>query len=77
MIETSITKVKIHDIIQDQIPEYIVEDNPNFVDFLKQYYYSQEFQGGVVDLADNLNEYKSLDFLNNTNLTGFTSLMVS
>ena len=74
MIETSITKVKINEIVQDQIPEFISEENPNFVEFLEQYYYSQEFQGGVVDLADNLNEYKSLDFLNNTNLTGFTSL---
>ena len=74
MIETSITKVKIHEIVQDQIPEFISEENPNFVNFLEQYYYSQEFQGGVVDLADNLVEYKSLDFLNNENLTGFTSL---
>ena len=74
MIETSITKVKIHEIVQDQIPEYINQENPNFVNFLQQYYHSQEFQGGVVDLADNLNEYKDLDFLSNENLTGFTSL---
>jgi len=74
MIETSITKVKIHEIVQDQIPEYINQENPNFVNFLQQYYYSQEFQGGVVDLADNLNEYKDLDFLSTDNLTGFTSL---
>jgi len=74
MIETSITKVKIHEIVQGQIPEYISFDNPNFGEFVEQYYLSQEFQGGVVDIADNLVEYKSLDFLNNETLTGFTSL---
>ena len=74
MIETSLSKVKINEIIQGQIPEYIDFENPYFAEFLKQYYYSQEFQGGVVDIVDNLVEYKGLDFLNSTNLTGFTSL---
>jgi len=74
MIETSLSKVKINEIIQSQIPEYISVDNPLFEKFLKQYYYSQEYQGGSVDIADNLVDYKSLDFLNSTNLTGFTSL---
>ena len=74
MIETSINKVKIHEVIQGQIPEYIASENPNFQNFLEQYYISQEFQGGTIDIADNLVEYKSLDFLNNETLTGFTSL---
>jgi len=74
MIETSLTKVKINEIVQSQIPEYIDVENPLFGEFLQQYYYSQEYQGGPVDIADNLSDYKSLDFLNATNLTGFTSL---
>ena len=74
MIQTSLTKVKINEIIQSQIPEYIDSENPRFGDFIKQYYISQEFQGGSIDIADNLVEYKSLDFLNNENLTGFTSI---
>ena len=73
MITTSFTKVKINEIIQSQIPQYIDSENPFFGEFLKQYYYSQEFQGGAVDIADNLVEYKSLDFLNNEMLIGFTS----
>ena len=73
MITTSFTKVKINEIIQSQIPQYIDSENPFFGEFLKQYYYSQEFQGGAVDIADNLVEYKSLNFLNNEVLTGFTS----
>ena len=74
MIETSLSRVKIHEVIQSQIPEYIDFENPLFGEFLKQYYYSQEFQGGPVDIAENLTEYKSLDFLNKETLTGFTSL---
>ena len=74
MIETSLSRVKIHEVIESQIPESIGSDNPVFGEFLKQYYISQEYQGGPVDIAENLNEYKSLDFLNSDNLTGFTSV---
>ena len=74
MIQTSITKVKISEVIQGQIPQYVDTENPLFADFLKQYYISQEFQGGSIDIADNLSDYKKLDFLNNQNLIGFTSL---
>ena len=73
MITTSFTKVKIHEIIQSQVPQYVDDENPLFGEFLKQYYISQEFQGGVVDIADNLVEYKSLDYINNEVMTGFTS----
>jgi len=74
MIQTSLTKVKIHEIIESQIPEVIDEENPLLGDFLKQYYISQEYQGGAIDIAENLVEYKSLDFLNTENLIGFTSV---
>ena len=74
MINTSITKVKIHEVVRSQIPSSIQLENPNFENFLEQYYISQEYQGGTVDIADNIVEYKSLDFLNNETLTGFTSL---
>jgi len=74
MIQTSLTKVKIHEVIESQIPEVIDEQNPLLGDFLKQYYISQEYQGGAIDIAENLVEYKSLDFLNTENLIGFTSV---
>ena len=73
MIETSLSRVKIHEVIESQIPEAIDSDNPLLGTFLKQYYISQEFQGGPVDIAENLTDYKSVDFLNKDNLTGFTS----
>ena len=74
MIQTSLTKVKVHEIIQSQVPEVIDNENPRFGEFLKQYYLSQEYQGGSIDISDNLVEYKSLDFLNTETLTGFTSV---
>ncbi len=73
MIETSLSRVKIHEVIESQIPEAIDSDNPLLGTFLKQYYISQEFQGGPVDIAENLNDYRSVDFLNKDNLTEFTS----
>ena len=73
MIETSINRVKVSEIIQSQIPEYIDFENPRFTEFLKQYYISQEFQGGSIDIAESLSDYKSLDFLNKANLVGYTT----
>ena len=69
--------VKISDIVENQIPEFILSDNPNFVEFFKQYYISQEFQGANVDLAENLIEYKNVDSFNNINLISETTLTSS
>ena len=64
MIQTGIeSKVKIQDIISSQLPEFILDESPKAVDFLKQYYISQEYQGGPVDLSDNLDEYLKVDNL--------------
>ena len=66
--------VKISDIIENQIPEFIGYENPNFIEFLKQYYISQEYQGGSVDIAENLISYKNIDAFNNDNLVEGTHL---
>ena len=50
-------KVQIQQIIDNQLPEFVLSESPKAVDFLKQYYISQEYQGGPVDLTDNLTEY--------------------
>ena len=39
-----------------------MDENPN-AGILKQYYISQEYQGGPVDLADNLDQYLKVDNL--------------
>jgi hypothetical protein len=66
--------VKISDVIQNQIPEFILSENPNFPEFLSQYYISQEFQGATIDLAENLVEYKNVDAFDSANLNSDTVL---
>ena len=62
---SEIKRVKIQSIVESQIPEFLNDDSPLFKEFLEQYYISQEHQTGVVDLAINLQQYKSIDNFNN------------
>ena len=59
MIDTSIQRVKISQVIENQLPEFVQSESPLFVDFMKQYYISQEYQGGPVD-GENLDRYTKL-----------------
>ena len=75
MITTGIDKrVKVQQIIESQIPEFLISESPNAVEFLKQYYISQEYQGGVIDLSDNLDQYIKLDNLTPEVVVGETLL---
>ena len=56
-------RVKVQQIIDSQIPEFILDESPKASEFLKQYYISQEYQGGPVDIAENLDQYINLDSL--------------
>lgn len=71
---SEIKRVKIDSILESQIPEFIQEDSPLFVEFLRQYYKSLEYQSGTVDLAVNLKKYKNIEKFNNTDLTTSTTL---
>ena len=64
MIQTGVeSRVKIQQIISSQLPNFILDESPNTSEFLKQYYVSQEYQGGPVDIAENLDQYLKLDNL--------------
>ena len=64
MIQTGFeSKIKIQQIIDNQLPEFVRSESPTTIDFLKQYYISQEYQGGPIDISDNLSEYLKLDNL--------------
>lgn len=71
---TEIKRVKIDSIIESQIPEFLNEDSPLFVEFLKQYYYSLEHQSGAVDIANNLKKYKNIENFNSNILRKSTNL---
>ncbi len=74
MIDTASKKVQINQIVQSQLPSFVVDQNPLFVDFLEQTYLSQEHQGGSIDLITNFNDYQKVEtFSGNDNLIGFTT----
>jgi len=64
MIKTGFeTRVKVQQIIENQLPEFILDESPKAAEFLKQYYISQEYQGGTSDISENLDQYLRLDNL--------------
>ena len=67
-------RVQVNKIIESQLPEFVVADFPLATDFLKQYYISQEYQGGATDLIDNLDRYLKVDNLVPEVITGTTNL---
>jgi hypothetical protein len=61
---SEIKRVKIQNLIESQIPEFLNEESPLFQEFLNQYYISQEYTTGLNDLAINLNQYKGIENFN-------------
>ena len=72
-----IKRVKISHVIKSQIPEFLNQESPKFASFLKQYYASQEHKSGVIDLANNLPEYRQISAFNNESLATSTTLTAS
>ena len=71
MIGTGIdVRVKIQDIVSSQLPSYVLSESPLTDDFLKQFYVSQEFQGGAVDFASNLDQYLDINNLSSEAIYG-------
>ena len=54
-------RVQFNTIVSSQLPQYVQEDFPLISDFLKQYYLGQEYQGGPIDLIQNIDRYIKLD----------------
>ena len=67
-------RVQLNKIIESQLPEFLVADFPKAVEFFRQYYISQEYQGGNVDLVDNLDRYIKIDNLVPEVVVGKTTL---
>ena len=75
MIQTGFeSRVKVQQVINSQLPEFILDESPKAVDFLKQYYISQEYQGGPTDIVENLDQYLKVDNLTPEVVVGFTTL---
>ena len=73
-------RVKLNQIVKNQLPSYVQEYFPLGGSFLSQYYQGQEYQGGPVDLIQNIDSYIKLNecanLIKSTNTTaavGFTT----
>ena len=67
-------RIQVNTIIENQLPEFVVSDFPNAAEFFKQYYISQEFQGGPSDLINNFDQYLKSDNLVPEVIVGITSI---
>ena len=59
------TRVQFNTIVSSQLPSYVKEDFPLITEFLSQYYLGQEYQGGPVDLIQNIDRYIKTDNITN------------
>ena len=66
------TRVKISSILESQLPDFIKTEFPFAEEFLRQYYISNEYSGGPLDLLHNIDKYVSLDAV--SNITESTTL---
>ena len=67
-------RVKVHKIIESQLPEFLINDFPKATEFFKQYYISQEAQGAPSDLISNFDQYIKVDNLVPEVVVGVTAL---
>ena len=67
-------RIQVNTIIQNQLPSFVVSDFPNATEFLKEYYISQEFQGGPTDLISNFDQYLKVDNLVPEVVVGVTTI---
>ena len=61
----TVDRVKIQEIVESQLPRYVREDFPLLGEFIKQYYVSQEFESGPIDIINNIDQYVKVDQLYN------------
>ena len=68
------TRVKLNQIIENQLPEFLRSDFPLAEDFLKTYYLSQDSQGSPGDILNNFDQYLKVDNLTSDVISGSATL---
>ena len=58
------SRTKVSERIEEQLPQFVREDYPDFVEFLKLYFKSAELRGGPMDVVNNFDDYYNIDKLN-------------
>ena len=65
-------RVKISNVVENQLPDFVKDTYPLATEFLKSYYRSQDSQGLPADIINSIDQYLKLE--NNTNLVSKTAL---
>ena len=56
----TVKKVQLNKIVKNQLPSYVQSEFPLVGEFLSAYYRGQEYQGGPIDLINNIDSYIKL-----------------
>ena len=51
-------------LVENQLPQFISDEYPQFVEFMKKYYEQLELQGQPLDIISNLTKYLDIDTYN-------------
>ena len=57
----STKRIQFNNVVQNQLPGYVRTDYPLVAEFLKSYYQGQEYQGGPIDLVQNIDQYTKVN----------------
>ena len=69
-----VKKRQISYLIEDQLPSFISTEYPQFVRFLEKYYEQTESQGQPLDVINNIEKYRDIDFYEENLLNQSSSL---
>ena len=65
-------RVKIQSVVENQLPIFLGAEIEGAGDFLKTYYRSQEYQGGPVNILENIDQYTKVGTY--SSIVGFTTV---
>lgn len=66
------TRITISNVLKNQLPNFVKEEYPLVEELFSEYYKGQEYQGGILDIFQNIDQYVKLNNL--TNLISETTL---
>ena len=67
--------ISVSDRVKYQVPDFIREEDQQFVNFLFEYYKSQEKTGKPYDILNNVNLYLDVDSYSSKTLSAGTTLL--
>ena len=65
-------RVKIQSVVENQLPIFLGAELEGASDFLKTYYKSVEYQGGPIDILENIDQYRKVGTY--TSIVGVTTV---